>query len=48
VILGAIFVWTLFSKMAFPEFDTNLLLLAGIAGATYVGFKFPEKKKEGS
>ena len=42
-ILGGIFLWTVFTKLAFPEFDTNLLLLAGIAGATYVGFKFPEK-----
>jgi hypothetical protein len=48
VILGAIFLWTVFSKMTFPEFDTNLLLLAGIAGGTYIGFKFPENKRPSS
>jgi hypothetical protein len=42
LILSAIFVWTLFSKLAFADFDTNLLLLMGIAGGTYVGFKFKE------
>lgn len=41
-ILGAIFIWTVFSKLSFPDFDTNLLLLVGIAGGTYVGFKFRE------
>jgi hypothetical protein len=42
VILGAIFVWTVVWSFAFPDFDTNLLLLAGIAGGTYLGFKFQE------
>lgn len=43
VILGAIFVWSVVRNFAFPNFDTNLLLLVGIAGGTYVGFKFQEK-----
>ncbi|MFL6843584.1 MAG: hypothetical protein ACJ8ER_01730 [Allosphingosinicella sp.] len=42
VVLGAIFAWTIIWRFAFPEFDTNLLLLAGIAGGTYLGFKFQE------
>jgi hypothetical protein len=42
VILGSIFVWTVVWSFAFPDFDTNLLLLAGIAGGTYLGFKFQE------
>ncbi len=42
VVLGAIFVWTVILTFAFPDFDTNLLLLAGISGGTYLGFKFQE------
>lgn len=42
LILSAIFIWTALSKLTLPEFDTNLLLLVGIAGGTYVGFKFKE------
>jgi hypothetical protein len=43
VLLGAIFAWTVIWRFAFPDFDTNLLLLAGIAGGTYLGFKFQEQ-----
>jgi hypothetical protein len=43
LILGTIFVWTVFTSFEFPEFDTNLLLLMGISSGTYLGFKFPEK-----
>jgi hypothetical protein len=42
VLLGGIFVWTVIWSFAFPDFDTNLLLLAGLAGGTYLGFKFQE------
>jgi xanthine/uracil/vitamin C permease (AzgA family) len=42
VVLGAIFIWTVIWEFSFPDFDTNLLLLAGIAGGTYIGFKFQE------
>ncbi|HPU15062.1 MAG TPA: hypothetical protein PK808_03180 [Polymorphobacter sp.] len=43
LILGVIFVWTVFTSFTFPDFDTNLLLLMGISSGTYLGFKFPEK-----
>jgi hypothetical protein len=42
IVLAGIFVWTVSWQFGFPEFDTNLLLLAGIAGGTYLGFKFQE------
>lgn len=42
LILGMIFVWSVSTSFAFPDFDTNLLLLMGISSGTYIGFKFPE------
>ena len=42
ILLGGIFAWTVLWTFTFPDFDTNLLLLAGIAGGTYLGFKFKE------
>lgn len=44
IVLGAIFVWTAWYQFSFPEFDTNLLILAGLVNATYLGFKLPENK----
>lgn len=44
LVLGAVFIWTVVWMFAFPDFDPNLLLLAGIAGGTYLGFKFQETK----
>lgn len=42
ILLGGIFAWTVLWTFAFPDFDANLLLLVGIVGGTYVGFKFRE------
>lgn len=42
ILLGGIFAWTVIWTFAFPDFDSNLLLLAGIASGTYLGFKFKE------
>ena len=42
ILLGGIFAWTVLWTFALPDFDTNLLLLAGIAGGTYLGFKAKE------
>ena len=38
-ILAIIFTWNVFWNFVFVEFDTNLLLLMGIASGTYLGFK---------
>jgi len=43
-ILAAIFIWNVFWNFVFVDFDTNLLLLMGIASSTYLGFKTQEKR----
>ncbi|MFO1102698.1 MAG: hypothetical protein U1E20_07335 [Methylocystis sp.] len=45
LILVAIFLWSVLSQLSFPKFDSNLLLLAGIANGYYLGFKWPEGQK---
>jgi hypothetical protein len=40
LILGVIFLWTTLTSFSFPNFDTNLLVLAGIVNGVYLGFKF--------
>ncbi len=48
LILVAIFLWSVLSQLSFPKFDSNLLLLAGIANGYYLGFKWPEGQKPGA
>lgn len=43
LILAIIFIWNVFWNFVFVDFDTNLLLLMGIANAMYLGFKTQEK-----
>jgi hypothetical protein len=45
IILGSVFVWSVYRYMSMPEFDASLLTLMGISSGTYVGFKFPEAPK---
>jgi len=45
LILGVIFVSSVYKELAMPEFSVTLLGLMGISSGTYLGFKFPEKKK---
>jgi hypothetical protein len=42
-ILGVIFLAEIYNSFRLPTFDSNLLILMGISGLTYVGFKFNEK-----
>jgi hypothetical protein len=42
-ILAVIFVWNVVWNFVFVDFDTNLLLLMGIANSMYLGFKTQEK-----
>jgi len=44
VMLIIIFFSSVFSLLTMPEFDTTLLGLVGISGATYLGFKFPNQQ----
>jgi hypothetical protein len=47
MVLGVVFVWSVYRDITMPEFDASLLTLMGISSGTYVGFKFPEKLKTG-
>ena len=42
LILGFAFVWEVYSNFRMPKFDTNLLIMMGISGSLYLGFKFKE------
>ena len=45
LILGAIFAYVTLRTLVFPDFDANLLILAGLVSMTYAGFKLPENAK---
>ena len=47
IVLGVVFVWSVYRNITMPEFDASLLTLMGISSGTYLGFKFPEKLKTG-
>ncbi len=42
-ILGVVSLAEIYDSFRLPTFDSNLLILMGISGVTYVGFKFNEK-----
>jgi hypothetical protein len=44
-ILGVIFFKEIYESFRLPTFDSNLLILMGISGGTYVGFKINETKR---
>lgn len=44
LVLGIVFVYTVYDGLAMPDFDAKLLGLLGISAGTYLGFKFPETK----
>ena len=44
IILGVIFVSSVYNGLTMPEFSTTLLGLMGISSGTYIGFKFPEQR----
>jgi hypothetical protein len=43
LVLGVIFIASVYKNLAMPEFSTTLLGLMGISSGTYLGFKVPEK-----
>jgi hypothetical protein len=43
-ILGVVFFFAIYRSFRLPEFDSNLLILMGISGVTYAGFKFQGEK----
>jgi hypothetical protein len=44
LVLGLYFVFEVAAKFEMPELPTELLVLMGISGTTYLGFKFPERR----
>ncbi len=44
LVLGVIFVYGVWYRLAMPEFSATLLALLGISSGTYLGFKIPEKQ----
>ena len=44
LVLGFVFIISVWRNLKMPAFDSSLLTLMGISGATYLGFKFPEKQ----
>ncbi len=44
IILGIMFVSSVYNGLNMPEFSATLLGLMGLSSGTYIGFKFPEQK----
>jgi len=44
IVLGIIFISSVYNSLSMPEFSPTLLGLMGLSAGTYIGFKFPEQK----
>jgi hypothetical protein len=44
VVLGALFLYSVWHRLSMPDFGSTLLALQGISAGTYLGFKIPEKQ----
>lgn len=44
IVLGIIFLSSIYNELTMPEFSASLLGLMGLSSGTYIGFKFPEQK----
>lgn len=44
LVLGIMFVSSVYNNLTMPDFSATLLGLMGISSGTYIGFKFPEQK----
>lgn len=44
IVLGIMFISSVYNNLTMPEFSATLLGLMGISSGTYIGFKFPETK----
>ena len=45
IVLGFVFVVTVYRSLAMPDFSATLLGLMGISSGTYIGFKIPDSPK---
>jgi hypothetical protein len=48
VVLGGVFIRTVWQNLSMPDFSSTLLGLMGISSGTYVGFKIPHQPKPGT
>lgn len=44
IVLGILFIYSVWTRLSMPEFSATLLALQGITAGTYLGFKIPEKQ----
>jgi hypothetical protein len=44
IVLGIMFLSSVYNSLSMPEFSATLLGLMGLSSGTYIGFKFPEQK----
>jgi hypothetical protein len=44
LVLGLVFVYSVWADLTMPNFSTTLLTMQGITAGTYLGFKIPEKQ----
>ncbi len=44
IVLGIMFLASVYNNLSMPEFSATLLGLMGLSSGTYIGFKFPEQK----
>ena len=47
LVLGIIFIISVWTRLSMPEFGATLLALLGISAGTYLGFKIPEDQSNG-
>lgn len=47
LVLGIIFIISVWTRLSMPEFGATLLALLGISAGTYLGFKIPENETTG-
>ncbi|HYK05823.1 MAG TPA: hypothetical protein VE974_29020 [Thermoanaerobaculia bacterium] len=45
IVLGAVFIVSVWNALAMPPFNETLLALLGISAGTYLGFKVPERQQ---
>lgn len=46
IVLGMIFIYSVWTSLTMPQFSDTLLALMGISAGTYVGFKIPERQTD--
>jgi len=44
LVFGGIYVWNVLDQLVLTDFDSNMLVLLGIANGVYAGFKTQEKQ----